>query len=120
MGRADVAAVAATVLRDAVGGSHAHDGATYTLTGPEALTMPEACARAGAVVGRALRFEPETVEEAYASRAAAYPDEPDWQLDAWVSTYTAIADGSVAEVSGDVRAVLGRDPLPLEACLTSA
>ena len=40
-----------------------------TLTGPEALTMAEVAARAGAVLGRELRFEDETVEEAYASRA---------------------------------------------------
>ena len=88
--RADVADVAAAVLRD----PGAHAGATYTLTGPEALTLSEVAARAGAVLGRDLRFEDETVEEAYASRRAAYPDAEYWQLDAWVSTYTAIADGS--------------------------
>ncbi len=39
------------------------------LTGPEALTLAEIAARAGAVLGRELRFEDETVDEAYASRA---------------------------------------------------
>ena len=72
-------------------------------TGPEALTLTEIAARAGAVLGRDLRFEDETVDEAYASRRAAY-DAEQWQLDAWVSTYTAIADGSVAAVTDDVRA----------------
>ena len=110
--RADVADVATAVLRD----PGAHADATYTLTGPEALTLDEVAARAGAVLGRELRFEDETVEEAYASRRAAYGAEQ-WQLDAWVSTYTAIADGSVAAVSDDVRRVTGHDPRTLEQAL---
>ena len=112
--RADVAAAAVAVLRDPA----AHAGATYTLTGPEALTLDEVATRAGAVLGRDLRFEDETVEEAYASRRAAYGAEQ-WQLDAWVSTYTAIADGSVARVTDDVRRVTGRPPRTLEDALSS-
>lgn len=111
--RADVADVAAEVLRDPT----AHAGATYTLTGPEALTLAEVAERAGAVLGRSLHYVEETVEEAYASRRRGWPDAPDWQLDAWVSTYTAIADGSVAAVSDDVRRVTGRSPRTLEQAL---
>lgn len=110
--RADVADVAAVVLRDPT----AHAEATYDLTGPEALTFTEIAARAGAVLGRALRFEDETVEQAYASRRAAY-DAEDWQLDAWVSTYTAVADGSLATVSPDVEKVTGNPARTLEQAL---
>ena len=110
--RADVADVAVEVLRDPT----AHANATYTLTGPEALTLDEVAARAGAVLGRPLSFEDESVEEAYASRRAAYGAE-DWQLDAWVSTYTAIAEGTVADVTDDVRRVTGRAPRTLEQAL---
>ena len=99
--RADVADVAAAVLRDPT----RHAGVTYALTGPEALTLTEVAARAGAVLGRELRFENETVEEAYASRRAEFTDVERWQLDAWVSTYLAIADGSCAEVTDDVATV---------------
>jgi uncharacterized protein YbjT (DUF2867 family) len=95
--RADVADIAALVLRD----PDRHVDATYTLTGPEALTLTEVAARASAVLGRHLSFENQTVDEAYASRAAAR-DVEQWQLDAWVSTYTAIADGSCAEVTDDI------------------
>jgi len=112
VGRADVADVAAAVLRD----PGAHTGATYTLTGPESLTLTEVAARAGAVLGRALRFEDETVDAAYAWRLAEYGAEP-WQLDAWVSTYTAIRDGSVARVTDDVRRVAGHDARTLEQVL---
>lgn len=110
--RADVADVAAAVLRDPA----SHAGRTYTLTGPEALTMAEVAARAGAATGRVLRFVDESVEEAYAWRAAEYGAEQ-WQLDAWVSTYTAIADGSVAQVTRDVERVTGRPARTLEQAL---
>lgn len=110
--RADVAAVAAEVLRS----PDDHAGATYELTGPEALTLAEVATRAGTVLGRPLRFEDETEEQAYAWRRAAYGAEP-WQLDAWVSTYTAIRDGECARLSDDVRAVTGRRPHSLERAL---
>lgn len=110
--RADVAEVAAEVLR----APDDHAGATYELTGPESLTLTEIATRAGAILGRALRFEDETEEQAYASRRAAYGAEQ-WQLDAWVSTYTAIRDGECARLSDDVRAVTGRRPRSLERAL---
>ncbi|WP_309647164.1 NAD(P)H-binding protein [Nocardioides sp.] len=107
--RADVADVAAAVLRD----PGAHAGTTYTLCGPEALTLAETAARISAAQGREVRFEDETVEAAYAWRREQYGAAL-WQLDAWVSTYTAIADGSLAALSDDVRRVAGREPRSLE------
>lgn len=101
--RADVADAAVAVLRD----PGAHAGTTYTLTGPEALTLGEVATRLG------LRFEDETEEAAYAWRRERYGAEQ-WQLDAWVSTYTAIRDGSVAEVTGDVARLTGHPPRSLE------
>jgi NAD(P)H dehydrogenase (quinone) len=111
--RADVADVAIEVLRDPA----AHAGATYTLTGPEAIALDEVADRAGRVLGLRLRYEHETLEEAYASRRAAYPDAADWQLDAWVSTYVAIADGSCEPVTDDVRRLAGHAPRTLEDAL---
>ncbi|GAA5144981.1 SDR family oxidoreductase [Nocardioides marinquilinus] len=113
--RADVADAVVAVLRDPA----AHAGATYTLSGGEALTFEEVATRAGAVLGRPLRFEDETLEEAYASRRAAYPDAEPWQLDAWVSTYTAVADGSQAAVVDDVRRLTGHAPRRLEDVLVT-
>jgi uncharacterized protein YbjT (DUF2867 family) len=113
--RADVADVAVAVLRSPTD----HADATYTLTGPEALTFSEIAERAGRVLGRELRFDNETVEEAYASRRAAY-EAPQWQLDAWVSTYTAIADGSLAEVTDDVPRLTGHPARTLEDALAGS
>jgi NAD(P)H dehydrogenase (quinone) len=109
--RADVADVAAVVLREPA----AHAGASYNLSGPEALTLDEVAARAGAVLGRPLSFHDETVEEAYASRATYGAEQ--WQLDAWVSTYTAIANGEVAVVSGEVERLTGHPARTLEQAL---
>jgi uncharacterized protein YbjT (DUF2867 family) len=107
--RADVADVAAVVLRS----PDAHAGATYELTGPEALTFTDVATRMSTFLGRPVRFEDETVEQAYAWRKARYGAE-DWQLDAWVSTYTAIRDGEFTTVTDDVRRLTGHDPRSLE------
>ena len=52
--------------------------------------------------------------EAFASRRAAYPDTPDWEIEAWVSTYTAIAKGELAQVTQDLPQLIGRAPLTFE------
>ena len=52
-----------------------------------------------------MTYQRETVEEAYASRASY--GAPAWQVDAWVSTYTAIANGEVAAVTDDVPRLTG-------------
>lgn len=111
----DVAAVAATVLRDVVAVPGSHAGATYTLTGPEAVDLAEAAAAITAGTGRDVSYEPETVEQAYASRAST--GAPDWQLDAWVSSYTSMASGEMAAVTGDVPRLLGRPAISLQRLL---
>ncbi|WIB67500.1 SDR family oxidoreductase [Curtobacterium sp. MCBD17_035] len=111
--RADVARVATTVLLD----PDQHAGATYALTGPEAVTLAEAAAIVSDVRGRTVTYHPETLDEAYASRARWDP--APWQADAWVSTYTAIAEGALAAVSGDVERVTGRRPMSLREVLAA-
>jgi NAD(P)H dehydrogenase (quinone) len=100
--RTDVAAVAALVLQD----PRAHAGRSYDLTGPEALTLHDMAATLTEVTGRPHRFVDETMEEARASRA--HYGAPDWLVDAWISTYTAIRDGELEDVSDDVPRLLGR------------
>jgi uncharacterized protein YbjT (DUF2867 family) len=99
--RDDVADVAVRVLLE-VG---QHDGRTYGLTGPQALSFQEIAALLS-TPDRPVRYVDETLEEAYASRAVY--GAPDWQVDAWVSTYTAIAQGNAEAVTGDVERVTGR------------
>jgi NAD(P)H dehydrogenase (quinone) len=105
--REDIARCAVAVLRDPA----LHVGTTYNLTGPEEITLARAAEVLTAETGRSITYHPETVEEAYASRASY--GAPPWQVDAWVSTYTAIAAGELAGLSPDVRGLTGRDPLSL-------
>lgn len=106
--REDVAAGAAAVLS----GPGAHVGSTYRLTGSESLTLATVAERISSVLERDVSYYDETVAEAYESRRK-WPA-PDWQYDAWVSTYTAIANGEVAEVTNHVLTLTGRPPMTLE------
>lgn len=98
----DIAEVATLVLTE----PGAHAGQTYDLTGPEALSLHEVAAVLSKGTGRTVTYRPETVAEAYRSRAS-YGAE-DWLVDAWVSTYTAIAAGELAGVSDAVPRLTGR------------
>jgi NAD(P)H dehydrogenase (quinone) len=106
--QADVADVAVVVL----GSDDAYDGQTLNLTGPAALTMYEIASALSDHLGRTVAYVPETIEEAYASRAVY--GAPKWQVDAWVSTYTAIAAGELEGVSEDIQDVTGHPATPLE------
>jgi uncharacterized protein YbjT (DUF2867 family) len=103
----DIADAAVAVLRDPA----PHAGKTYDLTGPEALTFAEMAATITAVTGRQVAFEDETLEQAYAARASY--GAPDWQVDAWVSTYTSVAAGELATVSPAVAELTGHPPISL-------
>lgn len=103
--RADVARCAVAVLADEVTGARSHAGASYDLTGPEALTLTEIAQIVTEETGRQIAFHDETLDEAYASRAAY--GAPPWQLDAWVSTYAAIKAGELEVVSSAVGDLTG-------------
>ncbi|XVS66563.1 SDR family oxidoreductase [Actinosynnema sp. CA-299493] len=97
----DIADAATAVLTDPA----AHAGRTYDLTGPAALTFHDIADVLSAATGRTITYHPETVEEAYRSRAGY--GAPDWQLDAWVSTYTAVANDELSEVGDAVPTLTG-------------
>jgi NAD(P)H dehydrogenase (quinone) len=105
--RRDVAASCAAVLL----GDGEHDGRTYDLTGPAAFSLAEAAELMGA------RFEDETDEQAFASRAGLAPD---WEIRGWVSSYQAIRDGSFEAVSDGVERLTGRPPTSLREYLSAS
>ncbi|WP_062646154.1 SDR family oxidoreductase [Streptomyces maremycinicus] len=88
-----------------------HAGRVHDLTGPDALTFAQAAVILSEARGRTVTYREETVEEAYASRASY--GAPRWQLDAWVSTYTAVAAGELDGVSEAVPRLTGRPATPL-------
>ncbi|MEV8310524.1 NAD(P)H-binding protein [Streptomyces flavidovirens] len=102
----DIADAAAAVLLAELEDLDGHDGATYDLTGPQALSLAEIAEELTRATGRAISFVPETREEAYASRER-YNAEP-WKVQGWVSSYEAMANGEMAEVSDAVPRLTGR------------
>jgi len=68
---ADIAAVAYRILT-----TPGHEGQTYRMTGPEALTMAEVADRIAAATGRPVRYVDVTPEQRYQEwLAAGYPPE---------------------------------------------
>lgn len=98
----DVADVVVAALRIGVG---SRDGYVRDVTGPQALTLTEVAAQLSAVVGRTITYVPETLDEAYDSRARY--DAPAWEVAGWVSTYAAIAAGELDVVSTTVEDLTG-------------
>jgi uncharacterized protein YbjT (DUF2867 family) len=104
--RDDVADVAARVLVE-----DSHAGRTYDLTGPVAFTLAEAAEQLGTALGRPIRYEAETLDEAYRSRERY--GAPPWEVAGWVTTYAAIASGELSGVSSAVEDITGRPPAGL-------
>jgi uncharacterized protein YbjT (DUF2867 family) len=108
--RDDIADVAVAVLL-----GDGHDGRTYDLTGPAAITLHQAAEELSKVSGRSITYHAETVDEAYASRAGY--GAPHWEVTGWVTTYVAVAVGELDVVSDDVADLAGHPPMDLAAFL---
>ena len=99
----DVAAVAAELLT-----SPGHQGTSYTLTGPEALSAAEVAERLSAATGRQVRsvdLGPDAFRQALAGAGL-----PGWLVDGLVETHTLFAAGHAATVTDEVAKVTGRPP----------
>jgi uncharacterized protein YbjT (DUF2867 family) len=105
--RDDIAESAVTALT-----SSDHDGMAFDMTGPESIDLYETADRFGRFIGRDIRYHPETVDEAYASRAMY--GAPDWEVDGWVTSYLAIANGEMDVVSDSVETLTGHPAQSLE------
>jgi uncharacterized protein YbjT (DUF2867 family) len=99
----DIAAVAAELLT-----SPGHQGASYTLTGPEALSAAEVAERLSAAIGRPVRYvnlPPEAFGQALAGAGL-----PGWLVDGVVEGNKLLAAGHGATVTDEVAKVTGRSP----------
>jgi NAD(P)H dehydrogenase (quinone) len=104
---ADVAAVAAKVLT-----SGGHEGATYVLTGPEALTYKQVAARISAVFARQVDYQdqhPKQTRELLLASGLSH-----WDADGTLELFEWIRHGGEATVTADVRKVTGADPRPVQ------
>jgi uncharacterized protein YbjT (DUF2867 family) len=103
----DIAAVATTVLT-----TREHDGESLPITGPEALSFAEVTEKLGAAIGRRLTFQPISDEEAR-QRYAASGASP-LETEAHVSLWRAIREGRLANITGNIARILGRQPIAMD------
>jgi len=99
----DIAAVAVAVLT-----SEGHEGQSYVLTGPEALTMAEVAARLSAALGKTIEYvnlPPDEIKARMLTMGV-----PDWRADVWVKLGGMIGLGIASMVTPAVKDVLGREP----------
>ncbi|MEU4929508.1 NmrA family NAD(P)-binding protein [Streptomyces yokosukanensis] len=99
---ADIAAVAAETLLD----PEAHAGATYSLTGPQALTFGEVADTIAVVSGRPVAYS-DIDQEAWINGAVAAGVPADYAVMLrWLTS--AIVAGNGATPTGDIEKVTGR------------
>jgi len=93
----DIAAVAVRALGEA-----GHDGADYVLTGPESLTQSDQVSTIGDVIGRPLRLEEISLEEARVELGFPTPV-MNMLLNAWAAAIgqPAFVTDTVEEITGN-------------------
>jgi uncharacterized protein YbjT (DUF2867 family) len=99
----DIAEIAASVLTGS-----GHEGKTYPLTGPEALTMTQVAAKLSAATGKTIRYVNVAPEDARQAQLAA--GMPPYLADALFELFAERRNGKEARVWPDAEALLGRPP----------
>jgi uncharacterized protein YbjT (DUF2867 family) len=99
----DIAEIAARVLTGS-----GHEGKTYPLTGPEALTMTEVAAKLSAATGKIIRYVNVPPDAARQAQLAA--GMPPYLADALFELFAERRNGKEAKVWPDAQALLGRLP----------
>jgi NAD(P)H dehydrogenase (quinone) len=105
--RSDVADVAVRLLTD-----DSRDGEIFNITGPERVSLRHIANRMTALTNKFFEYQQETEEDAYASRAGY--EAPKWQVDAWVSTYLAVAEGELDVLTESTKLLTGHEPTSFE------
>jgi uncharacterized protein YbjT (DUF2867 family) len=99
----DIAEIAAKVLTGS-----GHEGKTYPLTGPQALTMTEVAEKLSAATGKAIRYVNVPPEAARQAQLAA--GMPPYLADALFELFAERRNGKEATVWPNAQALLGRLP----------
>jgi uncharacterized protein YbjT (DUF2867 family) len=99
----DIAEIAARVLTGS-----GHEGKTYPLTGPQALSMTEVATKLSAATGKTIRYVNVPPEDARKAQLAA--GMPAYLADALFELFAERRNGKEAKVWPDAEALLGRRP----------
>jgi uncharacterized protein YbjT (DUF2867 family) len=99
----DIAAVAARTLTE-----EGHEGQTYVLTGPEALSYHEVAAKLSEATGRTIKYVPIMPEQFREGALGA--GLPEWLVSALERLNEIFASGHAAELNDNVRRVGKKEP----------
>lgn len=108
--RDDIADTVVAALTD-----NAYNGQTFENTGPAALDFGETAEVLSRVSGRDISYVEESLEEAWESRRPT--GAPDWEIEGWISSYLAVANGELSHISDTVERLCGRPARDLESFL---
>ena len=100
----DIAAVAAAVLS-----SSGHEGQTYEITGPEALSFEEVAAHLSSALDKKIRYVRTSFEESCQHMIESGMEE--WLAAAVTQTYRLMKEGGAAHVTDVVARLTGREPV---------
>jgi uncharacterized protein YbjT (DUF2867 family) len=99
----DIAAIAVVALTEA-----GHEGKTYDITGPEALTHAEMATQLSNALGRQVAFV--DIPETAMREALLGFGIPEWQADGLIEDYAHYRRGEASTVSTSIRDVTGHPP----------
>lgn len=102
----DIAAVAAAVLSRS---GDEHEGQTYEITGPEALSFEEVADHLSAAIGEKIRYVRVSFAESCGHMIESGMEE--WLAAAVTQTYGLMKDGGAAHVTDVVARLTGREPI---------
>jgi uncharacterized protein YbjT (DUF2867 family) len=103
----DIAAVAVRALT-----ADDYVGKALPITGPQALSFAEIAEKIGAVIGRQLKYQPVSDEEA--GRRFSATGASAEEVAAHVELWRAIREGRVGATTNEVERILGRKPIALD------
>lgn len=103
----DIAEVAVAALT-----TREHDGQSLVITGPAALSYGEMAATIGVAIGKQVRFDEISDQQAYAGVVAWAGKGP--YADALVDIWRAVREGRLATVTEGVKRIIGRRPISFD------
>lgn len=103
----DVAEVIRLVLTD-----DAHLNMEYDLTGPEALSLAQAAEKFSKVLGREIRYVPQSVEDF--RKVLTQVGLPEWRVNAVCDEFRLLSDKAGTHTTDTIQQVLGRAPTSVE------
>lgn len=103
----DVAEVIRLVLTD-----DAHLNKEYDLTGPEALSLAAAAEKFSKVLGREIRYEPQSVEDF--RKVLTQVGLPEWRVNAVCDEFRLLSENASAHTTETIQQILGRPPTSVE------